>query len=83
MVRVAVEGGTVGGLTLEVSDMPVLAAGDEAVLFLDTPATGDATPHDRGFGILKLDAEGRVRGNGPTLDEIRGRVRAALAQGGR
>jgi hypothetical protein len=83
MVRVAVEGGTVGGLTLEVSDMPALAVGDEAVMFLDTPATGDATPHDRGHGIMKLDAQGRVQGNGPTLDDVRGQVRAALAQGGR
>ena len=83
LVRVAVEGGSVGGLTLEVSDMPALAVDDEAVMFLDTPATGDAMPHDRGHGIIKLDAQGRVRGNGPTLDEIRGQVRAALAQGGR
>jgi len=83
MIRVAVEGGTVGGLTLDVSDLPALEAGDEAVLFLDQPAQGDATPHDRGHGILMLDARGRVRGNGPTLDEIRTQVRAALAPGGR
>ena len=82
-IRVAVEGGTVGGLTLDVSDLPAIAAGDEAVLFLDQPAQGDATPHDRGHGILMLDDSGRVRGNGPTLDEIRAQVRAALAQGGR
>ena len=57
--------------------------GKELHLFLDQPAQGDATPHERGHGILMLDERGRVRGNGPTLDEIRAQVRSALAQGGR
>ena len=83
IVRVAVEGGTVGGLTLEVSDMPAMEIGDEAVMFLDAPAQGDATPHDRGRGIMKLDGRGRVRGGGPTLDEVKNQVRGALAAGGR
>ena len=83
LVRVAVEGGSVGGLSLEVSDMPAMEVGDEAVMFLDTPAQGDATPHDRGRGIMKLDGQGRVRGNGRSLDDIKAQVRSALAQGGR
>jgi len=83
IVNVALEGGTVGDLTLEVSDMPIMEVGDEAVMFLDAPAQGDATPHDRGRGVMKLDGRRRVRGGGPSLDEVRGQVRAALAQGGR
>ena len=84
IVNVALEGGTVGDLTLEVSDMPIMEVGDEAVnVFSDAPAQGDATPHDRGRGVMKLDGRRRVRGGGPSLDEVRGQVRAALAQGGR
>jgi hypothetical protein len=80
-VRVAVEGGTVGGLTLEVSDMPTLVEGDEALLFLDSPAQGDDVPHDRGRGIVMFDPRGRVRGSATTLDALRDQVRAAVAQG--
>jgi hypothetical protein len=81
IVNVAVEGGTVGDLTLEVSDMPVMEVGDEAVMFLDTPAQGDATPHDRGRGVMKLDGRRRVLGGGPSLDDVRNQVRSALAAG--
>ena len=59
---VDVEGGTLGGLTLRVSDLPQMVTGDRAVFFLDPKpqAPGVDVPHLRGLGILKLDAENRV-----------------------
>jgi hypothetical protein len=80
-VRIAVEGGSLGGLSLEVSDMPALAEGDEAVLFLEATTQGDAAPFDRGHGVMKLDEQGRVRGRGIGLDAVREHVRQAVAQG--
>lgn len=80
-VRMTVEGGTVGDLTLKVSDLPQLETGQRAVLFLE----GDEPfkPHGRGRGILKLTAEEVLEDDDVTLDEVRGAIRAALAQGGR
>jgi hypothetical protein len=80
-VRVAVEGGTVGDLTLKVSDLPQLERGQRAVFFL----AGDEPfePYERGRGILKLAADDRVEGSSATLDDVRAAVRSALAQGGR
>ena len=47
-LNVAVEGGTVGDLTLKVSDLPSLAEGERAMFFLDAAGT-DHTPHGRGL----------------------------------
>lgn len=70
-VSLAVEGGTVNGMTMRVSDLPVIADGERAVFFL-TPGPGGAyRPHLRGQGILKLDRENRVAGSSLTVDEIR------------
>lgn len=65
------EGGTLDGNTLRVSDLPRLQPGERAVFFLDE--TGDAihAPHLRGQGILKLDEKNLVRGTSLHLDEIR------------
>lgn len=77
------EGGTVGGLTLRVSDLPMLKAGDRAVFFLDSAGNGPLTPHDRGRGILRLSADDRVEGSNLDLADVRRQIRGALAQGGR
>jgi hypothetical protein len=53
-VEVAVEGGTVGEVTLIVSDMPKLEDGDEAEFFL-VPAGHGYRPYKRGFGIVKQE----------------------------
>jgi hypothetical protein len=71
VVTVTVEGGTVGDLTLEVSDMPMMVKGDRAVMFLDASNRGGYVPHGRGLGVLKLDSGNRVAGTSLTLDEIR------------
>ena len=83
LLRLSVEGGTVGDLTLKVSDMPVLQPGDRGVFFLDDDGRGNYLPHDRGRGILKLAQTDRVEGMPLTLDDIRQQLRAALDQEGR
>lgn len=72
---VTVEGGTVGDLTLSVSDMPRMVKGDRAVLFLNDSPKGGHVPHGRGHGLLKLDGDDRVPGTPLTLDDIRAAVK--------
>lgn len=81
VVRVAVEGGTVGDLTLRVSDLPSIAEGDRAVFFLVADANGEHRPHERGRGILKLNDGDRVEGTAVSMDDLRQQVRSAAAQG--
>jgi hypothetical protein len=80
-LSVTVEGGTVGDVTLEVSDVPMLERGHRAVFFLNEAAPGLGTylPHGRGLGILKLDTSDRIADTTLTLDD----VRRALAATGR
>jgi hypothetical protein len=72
------EGGTVNGLTLHVSSLPGLSAGERAVFFLTRGKNGEFKPHLRGQGILKLDRENHVQGSSLTLDDVR---RMARQQG--
>src|SRR5204863_9679020 len=62
-LRVSVEGGTVGDLTLKVSDLPAMHTGDRAVFFLDQAAGDNHVPHLRGRGILKLAASDQIEGS--------------------
>ena len=82
-LRVVVEGGTVGDLTLKVSDMPALHFGDRAVFFLDDGDPGLHVPHDRGRGVLKLETTDRVQGSALTLDDVRQQVRSVVGQAAR
>ncbi len=68
---VAIEGGTVNGITLHVSSMPSLSRGERAVFFLNAGANGEFAPYLRGQGILKLDATNHVRGSSLSLDDVR------------
>jgi hypothetical protein len=70
-VTVEVEGGTIGDLTLHVSDLEPVVTGDRAVFYLARNARGAFVPHLRGQGLLKLDRSDRVRGSNVTLAEIR------------
>jgi len=84
VTTVTYEGGTVGDLTLRVSDMPYVKEGDRAVFFLDGNGNGNGhVPHGRGRGILKLDDDDRVEGSDITLDQVKTAVRGANAKGGR
>jgi hypothetical protein len=76
-LRVAIEGGTVGDLTLKVSDLPSVRAGERAVFFLDDGPGGAQTPHQRGRGILKLSPTDRIEGSTVTLDSVRQQIEAA------
>lgn len=77
VVPVSIEGGTIGDLKLDVSDLPQVENGDRGTFFLDKSRDGSWVPHDRGFGIMKLDARDRVQDSDLTLDEIRAAVREA------
>ena len=78
VVHVTFEGGTVGDLTLKVSDMPSPRPGDRAVLFLDANELG-YVPHGRGADVyLPLDGRGRARGTTMNLGQIRRAVRGNL-----
>ena len=80
-MRVSIEGGTVGDLTLKVSDLPSFRTGDRAMFFLDADPGGALVPHDRGHGVLKVSPSGVVEGSTVTLDEVRRQVTAALGAG--
>jgi hypothetical protein len=74
---VEIEGGTIGTMTLKVSDLPTFAPGDRAVFYLKRNRRGAFVPHLRGQGLLKLDRSDRVGGSTLTLDEVRRTTRPA------
>lgn len=73
----AIEGGTVNGITMRVSSLPSLAKGERGVFFLAPGRSGEFRPHLRGQGILKLKGDDRVSGSSLTLSDIRRSARAA------
>jgi hypothetical protein len=72
---VEVEGGTIGDLTLHVSDLETFAPGDRGVFYLRRGSRGSLVPHLRGQGLLKLDRSDRVRGSNVTLADVRREAR--------
>ena len=70
-VDVEVEGGTIGELTLHVSDLESFTPGDRAVFYLRRSPRGAFVPHLRSQGLLKLDPSDRVRGSSDTLTDVR------------
>lgn len=79
-VDVEVEGGTIGDVTLRVSDLDTFAPGDRALFYLQHSRRGTLVPHLRGLGLQKIDQAGRVGGTSMTLDQVRSEVRAALGR---
>ena len=73
------EGGTVDGITLHVSSLPVLRAGERGVFFVTRGKNGEFKPHLRGQGILKLDPQDRVPNSSLTLNDVR-RMTASVAR---
>ena len=63
---------------LTVSVLSGLESGDRGMFFLDTGQGGTLMPHERGHGVLKVSAEGRIDGRPDTLDDVRGQVISAL-----
>jgi hypothetical protein len=77
---IELEGGTIGDLTLKVSDLPSVAAGERAIFYLQRNILGALVPYRRGDGILKLDQRDRIAGSATTLDEVRRTVAAAASR---
>ena len=73
---VDIEGGTLNGVTMRASDIPLLQTGDHAVFFVDARSGGAFVPHQRGHGLLKLDAQGMTEHGTLSVDSIRTTVRA-------
>lgn len=76
-VPIDLEGGTVDGITMEVSHTPLVWRGERAVFLVDQLADGRFIAHDRGAGILKLRPDDRVADSALTLNEIRALAREA------
>lgn len=79
-VDVEVEGGTIGSLTLRVSDLDTFRPGDRAIFYLQHNQRGALVPHLRGLGLQRIDAAGRVAGTTATLDQVRRDVRAGVSR---
>jgi len=79
-VDVEVEGGTIGNLTLRVSDLDTFAPGERALFYLQHSRRGTLVPHLRGLGLQKIDQAGKIRGTSTTLDQVRNEVRAAAGR---
>jgi hypothetical protein len=80
-VVVTLEGGTVGDLRLDVSDMPKLEKGKRAVLFLTGEPGGGYKPHGRGFGVVEVGPDNRAKEEDLSVDDIRAAVKASQAKG--
>lgn len=74
-LQLVIDGGTVGDLTLEVSDLPSIEEGDRGVFFLERTPSGTRQLHGRGLGLLLLDANDHVQGTNLTLDDVRRAVK--------
>ena len=74
---VTLEGGSVGDITLDVSDMPTMEKNDRAVLFLKYTPAGSHVPWGRGNGVLKLDETNHVEGSNATLEDVKAAIRNA------
>ena len=85
VINMSIEGGTVGDLTLRVSDLPSLEEGERGIFFLDAGSGGEHVPHGRGHGVaLKLGADDHVAGTQLSLSDVREQVSAAnRGRGGR
>jgi hypothetical protein len=70
-VPIEVEGGTVGEVTMEVSDTPLLRRGDRALFLVDRLKDGRYVPHDRGRGIAPLLPDDRIKDSSLTLEAVR------------
>ena len=71
VLDVEIEGGTIGGLTLHVSDQTPFLPGERAILYLRRTPRGTFVPHLRGQSVLKVDPSNRLQGSALTIDDIR------------
>ena len=76
-IDVEIEGGTIGDLTLHVSDQVAFAPGERGVFYVRRTARGTFVPHLRNQSLLKVDASNRVAGSALTVADIRRELAAA------
>ena len=79
-LTVDIEGGTLGDLTLDVSDMPSVKQGDRGVFFVRPSADGYHVLHRRGEGLLRLRQDEVIDRPGLTLDSIRRQLASPARQ---
>jgi hypothetical protein len=68
---VEVEGGTLNGMTMRVSDMPALRPGARVVVMVRRGRSGEFVPHQRGASILELEAGDHIKNSDLWLDDVR------------
>ena len=73
-----IEGGTVGDVTLQVSDMPELQQGQRGVFFLSHQGKDRLVLHDRGHGHMKLESDDRIAGSPLKLADVKSLVSSAI-----
>ncbi len=71
LLAVDVEGGTIGALSMRVSDIEPLRVGERAVVMMEPMQDGSWRPHRRGLGLLRLTSDNRVRELGLSLADVR------------
>ena len=75
-----VQGGTLGGLTLDVSHEPKVSLGDRGVFFMKLKRNGRYGPQMGDQGVLALDANNRVKGTTLDLDTVKQAVAAGAGR---
>ena len=71
LLAVDVEGGTIGELSMRVSDIEPLQVGERAVVMVEPAPDRSWRPHRRGLGLLRLTEDNRVRELGVSLADVR------------
>ena len=71
LLGVDVEGGTIGELSMRVSDIEPLKVGERAIVMMEPTADGAWRLHRRGLGLLRLTPDNRLREHGVSLADVR------------
>ncbi len=74
-MELEIDGGSLGGVTLLISDIEPVALDERAVFLVSRGASGVNVPYLRGQGILKLDAQNQVIGEPWSLEDVRAEAR--------
>lgn len=82
IILMDLEGGTVGGTTLRVSDLPALHSGARALFFLTGDDHGVAELADRGRSFLQVDSANRLIGSSTSLTDVQAIVSGTVRGGG-
>jgi hypothetical protein len=70
------DGGSVGEVRLEVSDIPQIKKGDRGIFFLQQSEDGSLTPHNRGLGMQKIEWNGQIKDSRLSAEDLKSRIKA-------